>query len=105
MLDTNKAANDEHFWERVRSPFLTADPEYDKLRFSDNEVLENLQPIDPSQIVPHERQKVRSMWKIVNVEYKGAMTRFTQPGTHDSSFFNFFNFGNWKADVCYLQKD
>ncbi len=102
MLDTGKAANDKHFWERVRSTFITADPEYDKLRFSDDEVLENLQPIDSSQIVAHEWQKVRSMWKVVNAVYKGAISRFTQSGTHDS---NFFDFCDGKADVNYLQKN
>ncbi len=66
MLERGKAANDEHLWEWIWSAFQVEDPEYNNLRFSD-EVFENLQPIDPSQITSHEWQKVRSMWKDMNV--------------------------------------
>ncbi len=38
----------------------------------------------------------------VNAEYKAALTRFTQLGTHDS---NFFNFCNKKIDTYYLHKN
>ncbi len=38
---------------------------------------------------------------MVNVEYKAALTHFTQSGTHDS---NFYNFCNGKPDVYYLRK-
>jgi hypothetical protein len=29
------------------------------------------------------------MWKGVNADYKAALTRFTQSGTHESNFYHF----------------
>ncbi len=40
-------------------------------------------------------------YAVVNVEYKAALTHFTQSGTCDSSFYNFCN---GKPDVYYLRR-
>ena len=57
--------------------------------------------VDPSIIVPHDWQKLRTIWKALNADYKAALNRFTLSGTHDSDFYNFC-FG--KQDVYYLRK-
>jgi hypothetical protein len=40
------------------------------------------------------------MWKGINADYKAALTRFTQSGTHES---NFYNFCNGKKEAYYLR--
>ena len=58
-------------------------------------------PVNTSLIVPHSWKKLRSIWKALNSDYKAALARFTQSGTHDSDFFNFCA---GKADVYYVRK-
>lgn len=102
LLDTGKAANDQHFWERVKSAYSSAETEYDNLRFLTNEHLHLFGQIDPSKSVDHEWHKLCSIWKSVNADYKAALTRFTQSGTHDN---NFYNFCNGRPEVYYLRKN
>jgi hypothetical protein len=40
------------------------------------------------------------MWKGVNADYKAALTRFTQSGTHDS---NLYSFCSGKKEAYYLR--
>ena len=100
ILDSGKAANDEHFWVGVQQAFVTPHPEYDQLFFDDDEILA-ANDINPGNIVEHNWKKLRMIWKALNVDYKAALTRFTVSGTHDN---NFYNFCGGKLDVYYLRK-
>ncbi len=53
-------------------------------------------------IILHNWWKLFSIWKGLNVEYKAALTCYTQFGTHDSYFFNFCI---GKIDPYYLCKN
>ncbi len=101
LLDTGKAANDQLFWEKVLAAFIKQDDNYDVIRFQEDNVFAAGFNVNTSAIVLHDWKKLRSIWKAVNVEYKAALTRFTQSGTHDSSFTNFCN---RKPDFYYLRK-
>lgn len=102
LLDTGRAANDEHFWVRFRAAFVEPHPDYDTLDFvSSDEVFSTQDHIDPGIIVPHDWKKLRTIWKGIQAEYKAALSRFTVSGTHDMSFYNFC-YG--KLDVYYLRK-
>lgn len=101
ILDSGKAGNQQHFWERVAVAFSEEKESYGVLRFMDDEVLAANCHIDPSKIVVHDWSKLRRMWKGINADYKAALTRFTQSGTHDH---NFFSFCNNKVETYYLRK-
>ena len=93
-LDTKKAANDEHFWERVQQEFVTSNSSstnnaYNQLHFSDDKIFDLHNHINPGKIVLHSWKKLRAMWKAVNAEYKAALSRYTVSGTHESDFFAF----------------
>ncbi len=102
VLDSGKASNDEHFWTKVQLAFIEPDDNYDKMRILDDDILADQIHINPSGIVLHDWEKLHSIWKSVNADYKAAADQFTQPGTHDH---NFFNYCNGKLDVNYLQKN
>jgi hypothetical protein len=101
LLDSGKAGNQQHFWERVASAFLEERPEFGVLRFTDDEIVNDNGHIDPAKIVKHDWKKLRRIWKLVNADYKTALTKFTQSGTHDH---NFFLFCNNKVETYYLRK-
>ena len=42
LLDTGKAANDSHFWERIQTAFVSQNVFYDKLFFTNDVVFQNL---------------------------------------------------------------
>ena len=101
VLDSGKAQNDQLFWEKVHLEFIKTSKDYNTLQFQEDGILSQQLHIDPSTIVAHDWKKLRSIWKSVNSDYKAALTRFTQSGTHDS---NFYNFCNGKLDIYYLRK-
>lgn len=101
ILDSGKAGNQQYFWERIAAAFTEPEETYGILRFVDDEVLAAHSHIDPSKIVPHEWKKLRLIWKSVNADYKAALTKFTQSGTHDH---NFYSFCNGKVETYYLRK-
>jgi len=76
-LDSEKAANNQLFWEGVQEAFQSADPTIDNLHIGDNEVLLDLHCINFKEIVPHDWKKLRSMWKQINGDYKAALSHFT----------------------------
>lgn len=105
-LDQGVAANDEWFWADVQTDFISDDDNnnYGKLQFTGeaDDVMDMYgMEIDPSKIVQHDWKKLRKIWKQLNSDYKAALHRFTQSGTHDD---NFFNFCYGKLDVYYLRK-
>ena len=55
--------------------------------------------IDFSRIVQHDWKKLRKIWKDIHRDYKKAMGKYTQSGTHES---NFFGFCDNKVEVYYL---
>jgi len=101
LLDSGKAANQQHFWERVATAFLDPVDTYGMLHFMDDDVIEDHGHIDPSNIVPHDWKKLRVIWKSINADYKAALNRFTQSGTHDN---NFYAFCGGKVETYYLRK-
>ena len=103
LLDTGRAANDEHFWVSVRRAFIEpGNAVFDNLAFCDTDnVFADVDHINPSKIVKHEWKKLRTIWKAVNAEYKATLSRFVISGTHESSFFDFCN-GN--LATYYLRK-
>ena len=101
LLDSGKAGNQQHFWERVSTAYLEPKDSYGTLHFLDDDVIEDHGHIDPSKIIPHDWKKLRTMWKSLNAEYKAALKKFTQSGTHDN---NFYSFCNGKVEMYYLQK-
>lgn len=104
ILDTGMAGNDQHFWQCVRTAFISPipNPTFDELMFQDDIVM-SLQSddIDPSKIIPHQWKKLRTIWKASNSEYRAALTRFTVSGTHESAFWNFCN---GRLEAYYLHK-
>jgi hypothetical protein len=100
LLDSGKAGNQHHFWERVASAFIEKKDEFGVMRFLDDEVLQDHDHIDPSKVIPHDWKKLRAMWKSTNADYKTALTKFTQSGTHDH---NFYGFCNGKVEAYYLR--
>jgi hypothetical protein len=101
ILDSGKAGNQQHFWERVSSAFIEDNETFGLLHFLDDEVLAAYSYIDPSKKIPHDWKKLRTIWKAVNADYKVALNKFTQSGTHDSDFFSFCN---GKVEMYYLRK-
>eukprot|EP00918_Siedleckia_nematoides_P101985 GHVU01222823.1.p1 GENE.GHVU01222823.1~~GHVU01222823.1.p1 ORF type:complete len:349 (+),score=51.81 GHVU01222823.1:1031-2077(+) len=99
QLDGGHAANDETFWRDVRSSFVSEDPEFGTLQFADS--IFTSRGIDVSNIVEHDWKKLRCIWKQVNSDYRCAVRKYTQSGTHASDFFSFCN---GKIDVFYLRK-
>ena len=102
-LDTGKAGNDCHFWEKVQVEYQVNDnPLYNTLQFTDVDVFEAQQDlIDPSTILGHDWKKLRSIWKGLAADYKAALSRYTLSGTHESDFYNFCN---GKVEPYYLRK-
>lgn len=102
LLDSGKAANDRHFWERIQTDFQFNDESYGELLFVDDPVFEQQQDsIFPSKIIAHDWKKLRTIWKAVVSDYKVALGRFTLSGTHDSEFWNFCQ---GKLEPYYLRK-
>jgi len=99
-LDTGKAANNQLFWEVVQEAFHSADPVIDNLHFDDDDILQELHYIDFTKIVPHDWNKLCSIWKQVNRHYKECLGCFTTSGTHSSNFFDFFE---GHLETYYLQ--
>jgi hypothetical protein len=102
LLDSRRAGNDEVFWDWLQRSFVKPNPEFDSLRFLDGDVFAGQDHIDPAKIVLHDWKKLRKIWKGVNADYRAALTRFTQSGTHNQSFWDYC-YG--KMDVYYLQKN
>ena len=75
-------------------------PDYDILHFLEDDVFAFETTINPSKIVPHDWKKLRTLWKAVNADYKVALDRFTQSGTHED---NFYSFCGGKKEAYYLQ--
>jgi hypothetical protein len=83
--------------------FVQPDPvDFDNLRFLDDDVFAGQDHIDPGKIVQHDWKKLRMIWKGVNADYKAALTRFTQSGTHKQSFWDYCYS---KMDVYFLRKN
>ena len=101
QLDAGKAGKQQHFWERLSVAFAEPMDAYGRLYFLDDDVMAENDHINPSKIVRHDWKKLRSMWKSINADYKAALTRFTQSGTHDH---NFYAFCNGKLETYYLRK-
>jgi hypothetical protein len=99
LLDSGRAGNDKVFWVRLQRSFVKPDPDFDSLRFLNNDVFAGQDHIDPAKIALHDWKKLRKIWKGVNADYKAALTRFTQSGTHNQSFWDYC-YG--KMDVYYL---
>jgi hypothetical protein len=66
--------------------------------FTDDDVFVS-EILDPGNIILRSLKKLRTMWKVINAEYKQAVSRFTQSGTHDDSFYGYCQ---GKKDVYYL---
>jgi hypothetical protein len=98
-LDVGKAAYESGFWSKIEAAYLVSKPEYDTLQFEEDEII-NETTINPAKIVKHDWKKLRSIWKAVNADYKQACDRFTQSGTHDSTFYSFCN---GKKEAYYLR--
>jgi hypothetical protein len=88
VLDIGKAANEKLFWEKIEDAYLVSKSDYNILQFRDDDNFMN-ETIYPGKIVPHGWQKLRTMWKAINADYKTVTTKFTQSGTHDSEFYNY----------------
>lgn len=86
VLDSGKAGNQQFFWERIASAFVTEDEAYGILFFMDDEIIQYHGHIDPGKIVPHSWDKLRDMWKQINSDYRTALRKYTQSGTHDHNF-------------------
>jgi hypothetical protein len=102
-LDTGKAGNDCHFWEKVQVEYQVDDNLlYNTLQFTDVDVFEAQQDlIDPSKILAHDWKKLRTIWKGLAADYKAALSRYTLSGTHESDFYNFCH---GKIEPYYLRK-
>jgi hypothetical protein len=102
LLDAGAAANDEHFWTRVQTAFVESDDlSYGQFCFQDDHILAVQNHIDPAKIVQHDWKKLRALWKLLNADYKAALTKYTVSGTHEQ---NFYEFCQAKLDVYYLHK-
>ena len=103
LLDNGTAANDQHFWTRVQTEFVSSEtPTVCNLSFTDDPVFANKQhQINPAKVVRHDWKKLRLIWKGLNADYKAALTRYTVSGTHEQ---NFFQFCNGKLDTYYLRR-
>lgn len=99
-LDMGKCANNKAFRTKVSCVFTEElmNNDYDKLKFTYAPVFMN-EIIDPAKIVKHNWKKVRSIWKMLNLEHKVALTCFTQSGTHKN---NFCKYSNCKKHTYYL---
>jgi hypothetical protein len=104
VLDSGKAGNEMHFWEKVQDAFVgsTDNENYNQeLQFVDDaEIFDSMHHINPRNIVLHDWKKLRSIWRNVNTNYKSALSRYTVSGTHTSDFFSFCN---GDLEVYYLR--
>ncbi len=85
LPDSGKAANQQHFWERVSVAYKESENIFGKLHWLEDEIISEHSHVDPSKVVSHEWKKLRKIWKSLNA----AQVRFTQSGTHDKNFFAF----------------
>jgi hypothetical protein len=102
-LDSGKGGSNQLFWECIQDSF--AEPstkENNRLYFTDDNVFAAQGHINPKQIVEHDWQKLRVMWKSSNADYKSPLTRFPFSGTHHS---NFFGYCGGKLEPHYLRKN
>ena len=101
VLDSGKAGNQQHFWERVASAFTEDNEEYGQLRYLDDPILADNSHIKPAKIQRHGWAKLKAIWKVVKADYNTAVQKYQQSGTHDH---NFFAFCNNKVETYYLRK-
>jgi len=69
-LNTDKASNNQLFWEGIQEAFTSPSELIDDLHF-DDEVLSELHHINFKRIVLHDWKKLHVIWKNLNGEYKG----------------------------------
>jgi len=87
----------EDFWKRVQLAFVLDCPEYGHLLAS--HAAFEVNSINAGNVVCHDWQKLRRMWKELNSLYCKAKDRFSKSGTHD---MDFMLFTSGKLDVYYL---
>ena len=101
MLQRMLTRQQRHVQDLKNALLRVQNKTYGILHFMDDDVLTEHGHIDPSKIIPHDWKKLSSLWKSINTEYRAALTRFTQSGTHDH---NFYAFCNGKVETYYLRK-
>ena len=101
VLDSGKSANNQYFWEDVQKAFVVEDALIDTLYFREDDVFRDMDDVDATKIVAHDWKKLRAIWKGINADYKGAVSRFSLSGTHGC---NFYDFCNGKQETYYLRK-
>jgi hypothetical protein len=90
LVVSGRAGKDEIFLVGVHCLFVQSDPvDFDNLRFLDDDVFAGQDHIDPGKMIQHDWKKLRMIWKGANADYKAALIRFTQSGTHNQSFWDY----------------
>jgi hypothetical protein len=97
LLDSGRAGNDKIFWSRVQNSFVQPDPDFDDLRFQNNDVFAAQDHIDIGKFVLHD-------WKKLQKFGKGSMLTTKLPW-QASLNQNFWDFCYDKLDTCYLRKN
>jgi len=100
-LDTGKARNNQLFCEGVQESFEGQNEAHDDMLFVEDEALCDFHHINFSNIVPHIWKILRVMWKILNAEYKAALSHLSWSGTHSSNFYEFYN---GQHDIYHIRK-
>ena len=105
QLDSGTAGNQQYFWLQIEKDFHDDTiMEYSFLKFTDHDdgIFEEQElRINPGIVVKHPWHKLRNIWKSINKDYREAVRKYTQSGTHERDFWKFCN-GN--LPVLYLQK-
>ena len=81
-LDRGKASNNQQIWEGIQESFIGHDELHDNLQFEDDEVLNDHHHINFQKIVLHDWKKLCATWKLLNAEYKAALSHYIMSGTH-----------------------
>jgi hypothetical protein len=98
-LDAGKVAHESGFWKKIEVAFKINKYDYNIFQFQDEDALASETSLYPGIIVNHDWKKLCSIWKGVNADYKAALTRFTQSGTHNS---NLYRYCSGKQEAYYL---
>ncbi len=61
VSNNGTAANDEHFWVKMLATFAQSDEKYNNMRFIDNDIFAQQQPMHLDTSILHDWQKLRSI--------------------------------------------
>lgn len=101
-MDNGTLKHDIEFWTPVQKTFResTEDAICGLQTFDDAFLIGKEEDFDPSEVVPHDWDKLRAMWLKLQSSYKAVWANFTKSGNNQQ----FIEYSKDQLDVYYLYK-